>query len=82
MTPFEWLLLCYVGLAFWVGYRAGLREAKKMKLTIELERETDGRWIADVPALGILLYGETMEHAFEAAAKAALEILSESPKEN
>ena len=29
-----------------------------MKLTIELDREVDGRWIAEVPELNVLLYGE------------------------
>jgi len=28
-----------------------------MKLTIELGREVDGRWIAEVPELNVLLYG-------------------------
>jgi len=26
-----------------------------MKLTIELDRETDGRWIAEVPELNVLI---------------------------
>ncbi|MDQ2945500.1 MAG: hypothetical protein M3Y27_06075 [Acidobacteriota bacterium] len=30
-----------------------------MKLTIELNREVDGRWIAEVPELNVLLYGES-----------------------
>ena len=29
-----------------------------MKLTIELDREVDGRWIAEVPELNVLLYVE------------------------
>ena len=29
-----------------------------MKLTIELDREVDGRWIADVPELNIVLCGD------------------------
>ena len=40
-----------------------------MKLTIETEREDDGRWIAEVPELpGVLAYGATQG---EAMAKAA-----------
>jgi predicted RNase H-like HicB family nuclease len=46
-----------------------------MKLTIELEQETDGRWIAEIPELGILLYGDTKDHAIRAAESAALEII-------
>jgi predicted RNase H-like HicB family nuclease len=38
-----------------------------MHLTIETERETDGRWLAEVPELpGVLAYGATEG---EAAAK-------------
>jgi predicted RNase H-like HicB family nuclease len=32
--------------------------------TVELEREEDGRWIADVPALsGVICYGADREEA-------------------
>ena len=48
-----------------------------MKLTIKLERETDGRWIADIPELGVLLYGETKQQAIQAAESAALEIVAD-----
>ncbi len=34
-----------------------------MKLTIELDREVDGRWIAEVPELNVLLYGESRQDA-------------------
>ena len=35
-----------------------------MNLAIELEQETDGRWIAEIDALnGVLVYGETREDA-------------------
>ena len=35
-----------------------------MTLTIEFDREDDGRWIADVPALpGVMVYGATQEEA-------------------
>jgi predicted RNase H-like HicB family nuclease len=46
-----------------------------MKLTIELDRETDGRWIAEVPELNILLYGASKQDAIERAQTAAREIL-------
>jgi predicted RNase H-like HicB family nuclease len=42
-----------------------------MDLVIELERETDGRWIADVPELNILLYGATQEEAIQKAEDAS-----------
>ena len=49
-----------------------------MKLTIETEREDDGRWIAEVPELpGVLAYGDT-EMAAQAKAEAlALRVLAE-----
>jgi predicted RNase H-like HicB family nuclease len=46
-----------------------------MKLTIELDRETDGRWIAEVPELNVLLYGDSEQDAIERAKSAAQEIL-------
>ena len=43
-----------------------------MKLRIQFDRETDGRWIAEVPEIpGVLAYGET-----RAAALAAVEALA------
>lgn len=33
-------------------------------LVVELEREVDGRWIADIPSLpGVMVYGETIPEA-------------------
>jgi predicted RNase H-like HicB family nuclease len=46
-----------------------------MKLTIEFDRETDGRWIAEVPELNILLYGDSKQDAMLRAQSAAQEIL-------
>ena len=46
-----------------------------MKLTIELDREMDGRWIAEIPELNILLYGASREDAIERAESATLEIV-------
>ncbi len=48
-----------------------------MNLTIELEREVDGRWIADVPELNILVYGNSRDAAVEAAQRAACEIIAD-----
>ncbi len=46
--------------------------------TIELERETDGRWIAEIPALpGVLAYGATEAEAFAAAEALALRVLAD-----
>ena len=46
-----------------------------MKLTIELDRELDGRWIAEVPELNVLLYGESKQDAVQRVQSAAQEIL-------
>jgi predicted RNase H-like HicB family nuclease len=47
-------------------------------LTIELEREADGRWIAELPALpGVLAYGPTEAEAFAASEALALRVLAD-----
>jgi predicted RNase H-like HicB family nuclease len=46
-----------------------------MKLTIELDQEVDGRWIAEVPELNILLYGNSKLDAVDKAQAAAREIV-------
>ena len=49
-----------------------------MKLTVELQREVDGRWIAEVTALpGVLAYGDTRELALAAAEALALRVLAD-----
>ena len=38
-----------------------------MSIAIELEREDDGRWIAEVPALaGVMAYGASRDEALRA----------------
>jgi predicted RNase H-like HicB family nuclease len=44
-----------------------------MTLTIELDREVDGRWIAEVPELNVLLYGDSKQDAIQRAQSAARE---------
>jgi predicted RNase H-like HicB family nuclease len=53
-------------------------EENNMNFSLELEEETDGRWIAEIPELpGVLAYGVTPLQA-EARAKAlALRVLAE-----
>lgn len=49
-----------------------------MKLTIRLLRETDGRWIGDVPELpGVTVYGATAEEATMKAKALALRVIAE-----
>ena len=49
-----------------------------MQLTIRLLRETDGRWIADVPELpGVTVYGDSREAATVKAKALALRVIAE-----
>jgi predicted RNase H-like HicB family nuclease len=49
-----------------------------MKLTLEVEQEVDGRWIAEVPELpGVLAYGHSRERAIASAEALALRVLAE-----
>jgi predicted RNase H-like HicB family nuclease len=49
-----------------------------MQLAIELEREDDGRWIAEVPALsGVLAYGKSRDQAVAMVQALALRVLAE-----
>ena len=45
-----------------------------VKLTIELDREADGRWIAEVPELNVLLYGDSKQDAIQRVQSAVREI--------
>ncbi|MFQ5780200.1 MAG: type II toxin-antitoxin system HicB family antitoxin [Nitrospiria bacterium] len=49
-----------------------------MDFTIELEREVDGRWIAEVKELpGVLVYGQTREEATAKVQALALRVLAD-----
>ncbi len=49
-----------------------------MNLTLECEREADGRWLAEVPVLpGVLAYGATSAEALAKAEVLALRVLAE-----
>lgn len=51
---------------------------KHMQLTIRLLRETDGRWIGDIPELpGVTVYGATPEEATRKAKSLALRVIAE-----
>ena len=54
-----------------------------MQFTIEHEREEDGRWLAEVPALpGVLAYGATADEAMAKAEVLALRVLAERLESN
>ncbi len=47
-------------------------------LTVEIEQETDGRWIAEVPELpGVLAYGQTAQAAQARAQALALRVIAD-----
>lgn len=49
-----------------------------MRITIEHEREEDGRWLAEVPELpGVLAYGATADEALAKAEVLALRVLAD-----
>jgi predicted RNase H-like HicB family nuclease len=47
-------------------------------MKIEIERENDGRWIAEVPDLpGVMAYGETREQAIVKVQSLALRVIAD-----
>jgi predicted RNase H-like HicB family nuclease len=49
-----------------------------MKLTIEVEREADGRWLTEVPELpGVMAYGQTQQEAIARVQALALRVLAD-----
>ena len=49
-----------------------------MQFRVELAREEDGRWIADIPELpGVTVYGATSEEATLKAKALALRVIAE-----
>ena len=49
-----------------------------MVFRVELERETDGRWIAEVVELpGVLAYGETQDDAIARVQALALRVVAD-----
>jgi predicted RNase H-like HicB family nuclease len=49
-----------------------------MRLTIEIEQEADGRWIAEVPTIpGVMVYGATRDEAILKVKTLAMRVLAE-----
>ena len=47
-------------------------------LTVDFDREEDGRWIADIPDLpGVMVYGESKEDALAKVQALALRVLAD-----
>ena len=49
-----------------------------MPITVEVEQEDDGRWIAEVPDLpGVLAYGQSRQEAIERVQVLSLRVLAD-----
>lgn len=49
-----------------------------MNLRVEIEKEEDHRWIAEIPALpGVLVYGQTRQEAIAYVKALALRVLAD-----
>lgn len=49
-----------------------------MNLTIELDREDDGRWIAEAVELpGVMCYGQTRDEAISNTERLAIEVIAD-----
>ncbi|HYA15953.1 MAG TPA: type II toxin-antitoxin system HicB family antitoxin [Bryobacteraceae bacterium] len=49
-----------------------------MKLTLELEQEADGRWIAEITELpGVLCYGQTRGQAIGNVERLAIDVIAD-----
>jgi predicted RNase H-like HicB family nuclease len=49
-----------------------------MPLTIEVEQEDNGRWLAEVPELpGVLTYGQTRQEAIDRVQALSLRVLAD-----
>ena len=50
----------------------------KNKMNIEIEKEDDGRWLAEVPALsGVMVYGKSRQEAIAKVQALALRVLAD-----
>ena len=59
--------------ADWLG-----RMIRIVNLTIDLEREEDGRWIAEAVELpGVLCYGQSKEEAISNAERLAIDVIAD-----
>jgi predicted RNase H-like HicB family nuclease len=55
-----------------------MAKATAFNLKVEFDRETDGRWIGDIPALpGVMVYGQTRKQALAAVGVLALRVIDD-----
>ena len=59
-------------------FRPGASKEVELRMRIEFEQETDGRWIAEVVSLpGVMVYGATREEAGRKVTALALRVLAD-----
>lgn len=60
-------------------HRSGLRwYSSGVTPTVEFDREEDGRFLADIPALpGVMVYGQSREEALEKVKALALHVIAD-----
>jgi predicted RNase H-like HicB family nuclease len=59
----------------------GLTYNGDVHLSIEIDREDDGRWIAEVLELpGVMTYGQTREEAISSTERLAIEVIADRIK--
>ena len=67
----------FVGCSGLFGSRSGCYIAR-MTFMVEIEREEDGRWLADVPDLpGAMTYGQSRDEAVARVQALALRVIAE-----
>jgi predicted RNase H-like HicB family nuclease len=55
-----------------------MAKAMAFNLKVEFDRETDGGWIADIPAFpGVMVYGKTRKQALAAVEALALRVIAD-----
>lgn len=60
-----------------------MRDTECVELTIELDREEDGRWIAEALELpGVVTYGASLEEAVSNTEKLAIEVIADRIQHN
>jgi predicted RNase H-like HicB family nuclease len=61
-----------------VACPSGWRYSTRVKLTVEFDQETDGRWIASVPELaGVHVYGSSRDEALAKVLSLAYTVLAD-----
>jgi predicted RNase H-like HicB family nuclease len=76
MTHMRGTMLSCEEESFGIAWKIAVLEV--LAMMIEIEREEDGRWIAEIPDLsGVMTYGQTRDEAIRKAQALALRVLAD-----